>query len=780
MKRSVVLKNWNVAFLEHSRVLEEAFTARRIADLALSPCTCIEATVPGSIETDLIKAGKLPADIFFGTNILETQKWESTHLWYFTSFRLQQTDEDAFLHFGGIDTVSEIFVDGALLGKTDNMLIPYDFPLQGLKPGEHELVVHIVPASVAAAQKTLPAECRAQTYNSDSVLLRKAPYMYGWDIMCRSVSAGLWREVCVEYRPKTRIKDHFLYTECLEKDGAMLAAKIAATGSERLTGLTVCIHGQCKDSEFEYDFPLWGSNRMVRFQVDNPYVWNPKNYGEPNLYAVTVTLKKDDAVLDKVYFDFGIRTVELERTSLAGKDGTFRFVVNGKPIFALGTNWVPTSAFPAQHDAYTLRGLQLADDIGCNLIRAWGGNTYPGEIFYNYCDKHGILVWQDFSMACGIYPQDDEFSEKIYAEAASLATRLRNHASLALWSGDNECDSMYLWNRIGVNGKFRTMDDPNNNRITRKTLPAALKAFDNTRPYLPSSPYMDEVAWAKRDTERPAEDHLWGPRDYFKGPYYNGSICHFASETGYHGCVSPASLKKFIPEESLTAWGDGKACTDPFWLCHAASPEVGGKGPWVYRIPVMTRQIERLFGAKERSLDEYALASQISQAEAVKFFIEKFRLGRGYRWGIIWWNIIDGWPQLSDAVVDWYGCKKLAYSYIKRSQTPFTMAFDEPDEAGNVTLYGINDSRESVSVHYTVTDVLTGTVLASGDVTTLPDRNEKAASLPATAGRFLLIEWTGAVNGRNHFVQNIGENLSYDDYCRFMDLTHFSEDKEGF
>ena len=120
----------------------------------------------------------------------------------------------------------------------------------------------------------------------------------------------------------------------------------------------------------------------------------------------------------------------------------------------------------------------------------------------------------------------------------------------------------------------------------------------------------------------------------------------------------------------------------------------------------MTRQVERLFGSFNDDISTYALKSQISQAEAVKFFIEHFRIQKNYRWGILWWNIIDGWPQVSDAVVDWYGTKKLAYSYIKRSQQPFNIMCDEPDENGEITLCAINDRLTDITVSYKVTEAL--------------------------------------------------------------------------
>ena len=186
-----------------------------------------------------------------------------------------------------------------------------------------------------------------------------------------------------------------------------------------------------------------------------------------------------------------------------------------------------------------------------------------------------------------------------------------------------------------------------------------------------------------------------------------------------------------------------------------------------YRIPLMTRQVERLFGAAPRDIQKYALESQISQAEAKKFFLEHFRIGKWYRTGILWWNIIDGWPQISDAVVDWYGTKKLAWHYIKNSQTPFCMFCDEPDGEGNLTLCAANDSRDTVTVSYTVTEVLTGRPVAAGSCTVKSDETARIALLPEMAGGYYHICWQG-------------DRIRLEDYVEFLKKTGYYEKLEGF
>ena len=281
----------------------------------------------------------------------------------------------------------------------------------------------------------------------------------------------------------------------VKSNAALTTDVVLKTDVDYIQDFCINIKGVCGDSSFEHNAQVFSLNSKIHIEVENPKLWWPKNHGEQNLYDITFTLLYKGEAVDTYSLKAGIRTIELERTSCAGKDGTFRFLVNDKPIMCLGTNWVPTDAFPSRHDEFTLRGLELTNELECNMIRCWGGNVYPSDLFYDYCDEHGILVWQDFSMACGRYPNDERFCALLKEEAEAIVKRLRNHASVALWSGDNECDYMYVWARISVNGKFLQQSNPNNNILTRKDLPYVVDRLDDTRPFIPSSPYLDSSAF---------------------------------------------------------------------------------------------------------------------------------------------------------------------------------------------------------------------------------------------------------------------------------------------
>jgi beta-mannosidase len=353
----------------------------------------------------------------------------------------------------------------------------------------------------------------------------------------------------------------------------------------------------------------------------------------------------------------------------------------------------------------------------------------------------GVMVWQDFAMACATYPTDGEFQAVMRGEATQIVRSLRQHPSIILWAGDNECDAMIP----SADGVKR---NPNNNRITREVLPDVVAFEDPARPYLPSSPYVDEDANKLPHVFLP-ENHLWGPRDYFKSDFYKSSLCNFASEIGYHGCPSVESMKKFLSPEALWPWqGNGE------WQTHAASPEIGEDGIYNYRIELMAKQIYELFGVIPGELDDYVLASQISQAEAKKFFIELFRTGQPKRSGIIWWNLIDGWPQFSDAVVDYFYCKKLAYHYIKQSQQPLLLTFTEPRD-WRLRLAAANNSGKTLDFAYTVTDYEASETVLTGADSCSDGQVYELGSLPYSQGekKIYVINWEcEGCSGRNHYL----------------------------
>ncbi len=298
--------------------------------------------------------------------------------------------------------------------------------------------------------------------------------------------------------------------------------------------------------------------------------------------------------------------------------------------------------------------------------------------------KYGVLVWQDFAYACTVYPQTAEFLARVQAEVEAVIRRLRNHPSLAVWCGDNEIDAAYVGSGLSPEHKPPyPRSDPH----------TSCSGWIPTATTCPARPISLRLTGADSNSyDFTPEQHLWGPRNYYKSPYYLEHSAHFIGEIGYHGCNNVESIRKFISPEHLWPWQD-----NPEWRFHDVSHHSGVDRD---RIKLMANQVKEVFGHIPEDLDSFALASQISQAEAKKFFIEYTRARKWATSGLIWWNVLDGWPQFSDAIVDYYFSKKLAYHYIWRSQRPVLVMLGEPGSGKYLPVIACNDTNQPADVNY--------------------------------------------------------------------------------
>lgn len=704
----------------------------------------LTAQVPGNVELDLMREGILP-DVFFGENIRLLRPYEFCDWKYERDFDMPvlSKGEKAFLRFEGADCFARYEIDGLTVSESQNALIPHRFDVSALAPGSHHLAVTLASPLLYAEKTVTDASDVAQPVNYESLRVRKAPSQYGWDIMPRALSAGLWRDVYLDIESATEIRQVYFATVCLEgTDARIVCSYDGSCGIPHYEGLRVQIELRCgEDAPFLLEKPLTFPKGRQMFTLPNAKLWMPRGYGRQNLYQATVRFLANGEILAEETVPFGVRTVQLDRTDITdSRGGEFRFLINGVPVFLHGSNWVPADAFHSRDKDRYEKMLALFADTNCNVLRCWGGNVYEDHAFFDLCDRYGILVWQDFAMGCGVYPRDDAFCEIMRVEAESVVRKLRCHPSLMLWSGDNECDACAA--------QWGSAMDPAENRVTREVLPRVIARLDPYRPYLPSSPYIAPAAWALgADENLLPEYHLWGPRDYFKSSFYTNSPAHFVSETGYHGCNNLSSMRNFLSEDALWPWQDNAQ-----WLAHAYEP-FGPEGPYAYRIKLMADQTKELFGYTPENLEDFILASQISQAEAKKFFIELTRCKKWRRTGVIWWNMIDGWPQFSDAVVSYDFIKKLAYHYIKRSQQDVCLMFAEP-ESWHIRLMAGNDTLTPASGTYRVWDGDTGATLLEGSFDAPANQTNQIGKLRISHSdhRLLLIEWTvNGVRGVNHY-----------------------------
>ena len=699
----------------------------------------IAAQVPGNVELDLFRAGREP-DPFYGENIYRFRPYEFFCWQFERDFEAPEGAEGQEMVFEGLNCFADVYLNERLIGCTHNAFLRHSFDvMDALRKGKNHLTVRIRSAVNEARKMTPPALSSTHESGAEFPMLRMPPSSFGWDIMARFPSAGIWRDVYLQAKKSTGIDDAYYATKALDENGnATIRLRYWwHTDDPMLCGYSVRVHGVCGESVFDAEKVSGFTDGRMDIAVPDAKLWWPKGYGEQNLYTVTLSLVKDGRVLDAREERIGIRRAEIEHRLEPGDRGEFRVIVNGCPILCKGSNWVPLDAFHSRDASRLQAAHDLLEDAQCNIIRCWGGNVYEDHAFFSLCDERGMLVWQDFAMACASYSQSADFCAEIEHEAEQVIKKLRNHPSILLWAGDNEVDE-------GLVAQGFASEQNRYNALTREVLPRAVRMHDPYRYYLPSSPFIPE----HMERYEVPEQHNWGARAYFKDDFYKHSTAHFISECGYHGCPSPLSLREFIPAEDLNHWKGSDV-----WDTHNTDYIPFGRRGY-NRITLMEDQVRILFGTVPQDVETFAKLSQISQAEAKKFFIERTRIKKWRRTGIIWWNMIDGWPQISDAVVDYYYRKKLAYYYIRRVQQKTAVMMDELRDWSHDVILG-NDSREDFRVRWQVKDGENGKTLLEGETLSPANRNVRLGSIRETAGEQKLYLLTWETEGKtygNHYI----------------------------
>lgn len=658
----------------------------KLSNIKSLPCFT-NVTIPTLFENELYR-NKVLGNPYYSTNNWDYQKYEEYHQFYVCNFKA--SSHTKYLKLNGVDTIADIYVNGTLIGKTKNCFIEYTFKLDNLKK-INELIIHIYPSVVEGLKHNFSSIRQCAKYNYESLYIRKPASSFGWDILPRTPLGGIYKSVEI-INKLPLINEFYINPKIVEKDKVVLSFSI-----QKVPGVKFRITGLCDDSSFSFEFE---SNKEI--EIINPKLWTIRGYGKQNLYFIKIEAIKNNKIIETKTIKYGIRKVELKRSSIVQENGKFEFYINDQKVFLMGSNWVPTEAIKHVDNLRAKKAIKCLIDLGCNAIRIWGGGIYETEELYSLCDEQGIFIWQDFMMGCATYPQDEEFVDQLKEEVDFVVKKLRNHCSICLWAGDNENDLASMSWAINK-------EDPNKNVLTRKVIPEILNNLDLSRPYLPSSPYIDEYAYSHKGSQT-SEDHLWGPRDYFKGEYYKNAYPYFTSETGYHGLNSVKSLNKFMKNPWPLFDKNGNPTKE--YMCHGVSVKDDSKSPYAYRTKLMYDQVQTLFEDKIDNLKDFVLASQISQAEAMKYFIEKMRRDTNRNGGIIWWNILDGWPQISDAIIDYYFDKKLAYNYIKKSQQDLLLFIDENED--NETLYVSSLNDADLDIKYEIIDGYVDKIVKSG------------------------------------------------------------------
>lgn len=643
----------------------------------------LQGQVPGQVHVDLIEAGKIP-DPFWRDQSDQCQ-WVEKWDWIYTrQFELTQEFDPswAVLEFEGLDTYATILLNGQEIGKTRNMFIPHRFEVGSLlRPGTNTIEVRLIAQIRALGPKQF--DRYFSCFSEDRVFTRKMQCGYGWDWVTRLVSAGVWRPVNLFFYEKARIDDVFVWTEKLEGGDAQLRIEFAA---ERRTEEPLTVQFAIRDPEghtaWSRSTALEGSTLKLTALLKNPRLWWPVDYGEQPLYTCHVMLcRADGSPLESRAVEFGVRTVFLEE--IPDEVGSsFTLCINGQRIFGKGGNWVPADPFPSRitPEKYQ-RLLGLARDAHINLLRSWGGGIYEPEAFWQACNRMGIMITQDFLLSCASYPEDDpDFMDQLRDEFPKVIRMLRNHPSLVLWAGDNEC------------GMFASPDDDYPGKIICHTISGPIcTSMDPSRPYRYSSPYGGSPK--NCITHGDCHESAWYVEDLFQGDMsdYQQRIARlggrFLSETNAPGVPPKHSLLKFMTEEDLT---DPKA---EMWEFHTKDNPYKGMGDLThYKMTVM--QANNIYG-ETKDLGLHLAHLEYGQHEWMRLTIENTRRKKFFCSGIQYWMYNDCWPASGWSVVDYYGYAKAGYYSQRRTYAPVITSMI--DEDGALQVWVCNDRLEPIS-----------------------------------------------------------------------------------
>lgn len=630
----------------------------------------ITADVPGSLCDSLLEQGLID-DPYYRDNEYKTLPLFDEGCVYERTFDLDEGLRGAdkvLLRFYGIDTLSEVSLNGTPILTTDNMHREYTADITELVRAEgNTLTVKISSPTAFIAEKNAetPIWGVASTM-AGYPHIRKAHYMFGWDWGPMLPDMGIWRgveligvrgglidsvyvrqdhgrisedivELYIDVEASFAASDVYIRAELTAPDGAQIMAEGAV-----------------------------GEKKTLRMLVPDAKLWYPRGYGEQPLYGLSLRLDDADGkTLDEREMNIGLRTVTVSRGKLTKADGSdngeeFAFTVNGLKIFAMGANYIPEDQLlPKRSAELTEKLLNACRDANYNMIRVWGGGIYPDDRFYELCDKMGFLVWQDCMFACSAYKADEAFCDTVRTEITDNAKRIRNHPSLAMWCGNNEIESM--WEGWGLpEDQHRYKEDYL--RLFEEVIPEVLKEYDPETFYWCSSPSSGGGFKGSSDEHR-GDQHYWAVWHSLKPfeDYYNHEF-RFCSEFGFESVPSIKTVRSFAEPRDLNL------CA-PVMEAHQKCDQ--GTEKIMYYLAQMSHY--------PYTFEGLIYATQTVQADAIRINVENMRRNRGVCMGSLYWQVNDSNPVISWASLDYFHRRKALHYAARKFYAPVLLSADDRD-----------------------------------------------------------------------------------------------------
>ncbi|WP_431930792.1 glycoside hydrolase family 2 protein [Nonomuraea jabiensis] len=627
----------------------------------------VDARVPGSTHLDLLEAGLIP-DPYLDRNETLLSWMHHTDWCYSTTFQSTSArpGERVDLVFDGIDTVASVHFNGELLGHTANMHRGFRFDVAGLvRDGPNELVVNLRSALRHAEELEARLGRRQRAYPHPYNAIRKMACSFGWDWGPDLQTAGLWKPVRLERWDSARLAQvRPLVT--VDEDGTGRVEVHVRLDRARDDAYTVV----ARVGGHEARTTASGESAVLTVLVPQARLWWPAGHGDQPLYELTVTLLDRDNPADEVRRRVGFRTITVHTEP--DEVGTpFTFVVNGKPIFAKGANWIPDDHFLTRITRGRIaQRVDQAVGAHMNMLRVWGGGIYESDDFYDVCDERGILVWQDFPFACAFYAEEEPLWSEVEAEARENVARLTSHPSLALWCGNNENLVAYTdWPGWRDSLEGRTWGQA----YYTELLPGIVAELDPTRPYAPGSPFSPGTL-PPNDPDHGTR-HEWAVWNVVDYVHYRDHIPRFCAEFGFQGPPASATVARWIHDEPLTP-------ASPVFLQHQKA--VNGD----HNLDRGLRPHLPVPG----TFADWHWATQLNQARAVALGVEHFRSWWPRTAGALVWQLNDCWPAISWSAVDYEGRAKPLYFALRHAFAPRLLTLQPRD--GRWVLVAVNDHDE--------------------------------------------------------------------------------------
>ncbi|MFW5718841.1 MAG: beta-mannosidase [Halanaerobium sp.] len=644
-----------------------------------------EAEVPGCVHTDLIKADKID-DPFYRNNE-ENLLWIGESSWdYSRKFEVSAEFLDAkkvYLRAAGLDTLAEIYINQQKIAETNNMYRCWEFEInEYLKAGENEIIIHFNSPLPYLREKDnefhLPAWSVGDHRLHGGGWLRKQPSNFGWDWGPMLVTMGIWKDIELIALKKARIEEVKVLQEHLE-DGSvgididLLTEKITAEE------LNVEVNFSLKGKKiYKNHFEIEGEKARIEFEVDDPELWWPNGMGEQPLYDLKILLfDSSGQKLDSDQKKLGLRELELI-TEDDQWGQSFKFAANGREFFAKGANWIPADAFVSRVEREDYRQLlESAAEANMNMLRVWGGGLYESDDFYEICDELGLTVWQDFIFACGTYPSfDDDFMDNVRIEAEENIKRIRHHASLALWCGNNEIEqgiAAEKWDSQKI-----TMSWVDYRKLFDELLPEIVADHDPQTDYWPGSPHSPKGDRSDFNNPDWGDAHLW---DVWHGKkpfeWYRSCEHRFNSEFGFQSFPEPKTVSGFTEEEDRNITS--------YVMEHHQRSGIGNSTIMHYLLD--------WFKLPE-GFDNVLWTSQILQGLGIKYAVENWRRNMPRGMGTLYWQLNDNWPAASWSSLDYHGRWKALHYMAKKFYAPIIISGVENNEEATVEIHVTSDKIE--------------------------------------------------------------------------------------